>query len=60
MSKDNGIDIEPEVAEKVTEYVYKNYKNYKDKPLIIKDRGSYFTILGLPLLPLLVFLCFIL
>ena len=45
MSKENGIDVEPEVAEKVTEYVYKNYKNYRDKPLIIKDRGSHFTIL---------------
>jgi len=45
MSKDKGIDVSPEVAEKVTEYVYKNYKTYKDKPLIIRDRSSHFTVL---------------
>jgi len=45
MSKDKGVEVTPEVAEKVTEYVYKNYKTYKDKPLIIRDKGSYFTVL---------------
>jgi hypothetical protein len=45
MSKDKGIDVSPEVAEKVTEYVYNNYKAYKDKPLFIKDKGTHFTIL---------------
>ena len=40
-----GEDVTPEVAEKVTEYVYTNYKAYKDKPLSIKDKGSHFTIL---------------
>ena len=29
MSKDKGVEVTPEVAEKVTEYVYKNYKNYQ-------------------------------
>jgi len=42
---DKGEDVTPEVAEKVTEYVYNNYKLFKDKPLIIKDRGTHFTIL---------------
>ena len=32
------------MEEKVTEYVYKNYKTYKDKPLIIEEFGSFFTI----------------
>jgi len=45
MSKYKGEDVTPEVAEKVTEYVYDNYKTYKNKPLIIKDKGSHFTIL---------------
>ena len=45
MSKDKGKDVSPEVAEKLTEYVYSNYKLFKDKPLIIKDRGTHFTIL---------------
>lgn len=33
-----------EYIEKVTEYVYNNYKSYKDKPLIIEEFGSFFTI----------------
>ena len=49
MSNENkvnkGEDVTPEVAEKVTEYIYTNYKEYKDKPLLIKDKGSHFTIL---------------
>ena len=32
------------MIEEVTEYVYKNYKTYKDKPLIIEEFGSFFTI----------------
>jgi hypothetical protein len=44
-TKNKGEDVTPEVAEKVTEYVYTNYKAYKDKPLFIKDKGSHFTIL---------------
>ena len=45
MSKYKGEDVTPEVAEKVTEYVYDNYTTYKNKPLIIKDKGTHFTIL---------------
>ena len=30
--------------EKVTEYVYTKYRTYKDKPLIIEEFGSFFTI----------------
>ena len=42
---EKGKDVTPEVAAKVTEYVYANYKTYKDKPLFIKDKGTHFTIL---------------
>ena len=45
MSKDKGKEVEQDVADKVTEYVYKNYKRFKDKTLIIRDQGSHFTIL---------------
>ena len=38
-------EVTPAVAQKVTEYVYKNYKNFVDKPLIIKDKGTHFQIL---------------
>ncbi len=38
-------EVTPEVAQKVTEYVYKNYKSFVDKPLTIKDKGSHFQIL---------------
>jgi len=38
-------DVTPEVAQKVTEYVYTNYKSFVDKPLIIKDKGNHFQIL---------------
>ena len=30
------------MIEEVTEYVYKNYKTYKDKPLIIEEFGFFF------------------
>ena len=30
--------------EKVQVYVYKNYKTYKDKPLIIEEFDKFFTI----------------
>jgi hypothetical protein len=29
----------------ITEYVYKNYKQYKDKPLIIRDLDNCFHVL---------------
>ena len=32
------------IEEKVTEYVYKHYRTYRDKPLIIEEFGSFFTI----------------
>ena len=34
-----------EVIAKLTEYVYKNYKSYKDKQLIIKEYDNCFHIL---------------
>jgi len=33
------------VIEEITEYVYNNYKSYKDKKLIIKESGNCFLIL---------------
>ncbi len=38
-------ELTPETIEKVTEYVYENYTLLKGKPLIIKDKGTHFTIL---------------
>ena len=34
-----------QVIAKLTEYVYKNYKSYKDKQLIIKEYDNCFHIL---------------
>jgi len=34
-----------EIKQQITEYVYKNYKSYKDKPLIITEHDSCFHIL---------------
>ena len=34
-----------ETIKQITEYVYKNYKSYKDKQLIIKEYDNYFHIL---------------
>jgi|TARA_R110000796_G_scaffold9001_2_gene30994 hypothetical protein len=34
-----------EVTQLVEEYVYKNYKTYKDKTLIIQDHDSHFRVL---------------
>tara|TARA_R110002012_G_scaffold124552_1_gene275664 strand:+ start:317 stop:481 length:165 start_codon:yes stop_codon:yes gene_type:complete len=31
--------------EKITEYIYKNYKEYKNKQLIIRERNNCFHIL---------------
>ena len=33
-----------ETIKQVTEYVYKNYKTYKDKQLIIRDFGNHFRV----------------
>jgi len=37
--------MEEEDIEKITEYVYKNYKEYKNKKLIIKERSNCFHVL---------------
>ena len=42
MKKDS---IEPAVIEEITQYVYEHYKSYKNKQLIINERGNCFTIL---------------
>ena len=34
-----------ETIQQITEYVYKNYKSYKDKQLIIKEYDNCFHIL---------------
>jgi|TARA_R100000084_G_scaffold23875_1_gene8516 hypothetical protein len=38
-------DLNQNVIDLVTEYVYKNYKTYKDKQLIIRDFGNHFRVL---------------
>jgi|TARA_R110002012_G_scaffold121736_1_gene271393 hypothetical protein len=38
-------DINQDIINLVTEYVYKNYKTYKDKQLIIRDFGNHFRVL---------------
>jgi len=38
-------DINQDVINLVTDYVYKNYKTYKDKQLIIRDFGNHFRVL---------------
>ena len=35
-----------EIKQQITEYVYKNYKSYKDKQLIIKEKGNCFHIVA--------------
>ena len=40
--KDEKID--PVVSEKITNYVYNNYKQYKDKKLFINETSNCFTI----------------
>jgi hypothetical protein len=37
--------INQDVIDSVTDYVYKNYKTYKDKQLIIRDFGNHFRVL---------------
>jgi len=34
-----------EIKQQITEYVYKNYKSYKDKQLIIRELSNCFHIL---------------
>ena len=48
-TKNNKMSEEIKVSEEnikiITEYVYKNYKTYKDKPLTIRESGNCFHIL---------------
>ena len=37
--------MEDNIKQQITEYVYKNYKSYKDKQLIIKELDNCFHIL---------------
>ena len=32
--------MDDEIKQLVTDYVYKNYKTYKDKPLIIREKSN--------------------
>jgi len=43
--KTNNDAIAPEVIEKVTNYVYKNYKSMENKPLIIRQSDVCFFVL---------------
>ena len=41
--KVEALEVEDEVAAKVIEYVYANYKGLKDKPLVIKEgKGCFY------------------
>ena len=37
--------MEDKIRQQITEYVYKNYKQYKDKPLIIRELDNCFHVL---------------
>jgi len=37
-------EIAPEVVDKITKYVYENYKQHKDKKLYIKELSNCFSI----------------
>jgi len=37
--------MEKFIKQQIEEYVYKNYKSYKNKTLIIKDFGSHYRVL---------------
>lgn len=43
--KANSENISPDVIEKVTNYVYKNYKSMENKQLIIKQSDTCFYVL---------------
>ena len=36
--------MEDNIKQQITEYVYKNYKSYKDKQLIIREKKNCFHI----------------
>ena len=48
MAKNKGQEVSDDVKKKLTEYIYSNYKTYKDKPLIIRDKGTHYTIMNNP------------
>ena len=41
---DKGLEVTPQVQEKLTAYFYNEYKDFKDKTLIIRDKGTHYTI----------------
>tara|TARA_R110002020_G_scaffold451637_1_gene665799 strand:- start:339 stop:521 length:183 start_codon:yes stop_codon:yes gene_type:complete len=45
MAKDKGQEVSDDIKNKLTEYVYNNYKTYTNKTLIIRDRGTHYTVL---------------
>lgn len=45
MSKDKVNEISSEMMKKITEYVYKNYSEYFNKTLIIRDCETHYKIL---------------
>ena len=48
MAKNKGKEVSDDIKNKLTEYVYKNYASYKDKTLIIRDKGTHYTIMNNP------------
>ena len=38
--------MDEETKQLITEYVYKNYKSYKNKQLIIREKGNCFHIVA--------------
>ena len=45
MNKNNHKEVGEDLAQKITDYVYKNYSTYYNKTLIIKDCGSHYKII---------------
>jgi len=43
--QEKQLNMNEETKQQVTEYVYKNYKQYKDKPLIIRELDNCFHVL---------------
>lgn len=48
MAKNKGQEVSDDIKNKLTEYVYKNYESYKNKNLIIRDKGTHYTIMNNP------------
>ena len=48
MAKNKGQEVSDDVKKRLTEYIYSNYKTYKDKTLIIRDKGTHYTIMNNP------------